>query len=802
MDRELGRRAALGVLLGGGVAGASLSPLNSYLEQFSPLSGTVWDAARWQRQSSVTSPYGDAELRYDDEGVPNIRADDEEALYFAAGYAHGTDRLFQMDLQRRLYHGRLAEVVGEAAVDTDEFHRQLRFTEAAETTVEHLRAEASDEVVAAGEAFVEGVNAAIEEETLPLEFQLLGYEPEPWTLVDSILMEKIISWTLTGSFRKLREQILRDHFGEELTKQLHPRRFDHDVPIIRDHHDAGPFGEGDPGDTAGNGEVAKRLVDWASQYEPVKPFASNSWLVDSDLAAGDAPILCNDPHLALQAPPVWYEIHLDGPTHRVRGVTFPGVPFVVIGENDHGAWGFTNAGGDVIDFYTYDEVDEETYVYGDEERSYDIETETIPVAGADDEEIELKSTVHGPMIEEDGYEVAIAWTGHAATNTTESIYDLTHSDSMETAREAILEFDSPTQNFLYADRDGGTLYQMTGRVPIRRVDGEEVVADTVFDGSAREGEWEGFEPFTRPSWEGFVPVEENPHVLNPSYISTANQRIVDDDRLTYHLSVGYAARHRGERIYDRMDRRVESGEAFDLEFMADLGRDSYNGIAERLVDPLVATARDSDRSRVQDAADTLADWEYHMDADSEAALIFDRWLRAFREAIVEDAFDEADLGSAYYPMLGALETIPEDSEWFGPRGRAAVMRQALRETLDELDEAGWETYGDVSNTGEINHPISGQIDLLSFLDYPTYRRGGSGDTVWNFSYSGPWGGGWEMLVDLDGDYRAMVAGGNVGRYFSPHYDDQLERWANGEYRTLSREIDGDLATEFTEGSRS
>ena len=817
MKRETTRRAVLAGALGAGVAGGLFSPVSSYLRQFAPLSGSVWGAARTSRQSTVESPHGTAEVRYDDEGVPHIEADDEAALYFAAGYVQATDRLFQMDFQRRLIRGTLSAVVGDVTLDSDTFHRQMMFAEAAEATADHVRETPAGPPA---EAYVDGVNAAIDGEALPLECRLLEYEPEPWTLADTMAVEKLIAWGLTGSFRTLRKALVTDTFGVEMADQLYPDRFDGVTPIIREHHDPGAFGAGlgiDPGGSREMGQTVNReVVDRLTAFEPPRTLGSNSWVVGPELAGGDAPIVSNDPHLQLQAPPIWYEMHLDGPAHRVRGVAFPGVPFPVIGENDHGAWGFTNVGADVIDFYTYDERDGgRAYRYGDGEREFDIETREIEVAGGENEEIEVKQSVHGPVIEEAQQAVGVAWTGHAATETTLAVYELTHSESVEDARAAAAKF-SPTQNLVYGDRDGNGLFQVTGRFPVRRIDGEVVRGDRIFDGSAREGEWGGFEPFVRPAgWDdsegedgdedgklAWVPFAENPHVENPDYLATANQLTVDDDHLAYYLGVDFDPGYRGERIYELLDERVESDEALDLEFLREVGRDTRSERAARLVDGLddgevsglVEAARESDDGDLTDAADTLEAWDYRMDPDSEGALLFDRWMAHYREELLAEAFEEADLGAEFYPRAGAIAQLPPDSQWFGPRRRGATMRAALRAALDEIDKEGYEVYGDISHTGQIGHPLQ-----LDFLAYPEHPRGGSGETVQNFDHSGPWGGSWEMQVDLDGEYLAVLPGGNSGRYFSPHYDDQIARWARGEYRSLSRDIEGDLAVEFTEG---
>lgn len=803
MKRTNTRRALLAAGLGVGITGASFSPARSYIDRFAPLSGRAWESARTDRRSEVESPYGPATVRYD-AGVPNVTADDEAALYFAVGYVHGSDRLFQMDVQRRLMRGELAAIAGEAAFESDRFHRQLYFREAAKATVDHLLEVGEAAFVTAGEAYVEGVNRALELEPLPFECQLLTYEPEPWTFTDAILIEKLIGWGLTGSVRTLRKALVRERFDDTLAEQLYPTRFEGATPIIREFHNAGPFGIDEQADTNERAisqtrrsrSVPKQLVDRFVRFETPPAVGSNSWLIGPDLTANGAPIVSNDPHLQLQAPPVWYEMNLDGPNHRVRGVTFPGVPFVVIGENDHGAWGFTNSGADTIDFYTYEtEANGQRYVYGDESRAFQVDEQIIDIADARPVTIETKRSVHGPVVEEAEREVGVAWTGHAATESAIGMYDLSHSTGVEQAREAIRKQDVPSQNFVYADRDGNTLYQLTGRLPIRRIDGEPVAGDRIFDGSAREGEWEGFAPFERPAWEGFVPFEDLPHVDNPDYLATANQQIVPDEQVGYYLADGYASPYRGARIYGLLEELLETDQVFDLEAMESIATDTYDGRAAALVEPLVQAARDSDDGELLAAANRLADWDFRMDPDSAPALLFHVWMDEYRAAIFDEPFEQADLGSAYYPSHGAIEQLPTDSAWFGPGGRAPVMREALRVALDRLRDESLDVYGDLAHTGVINHPLG-----IDFLGYPEIPRGGSGDTVWNFSPSGPWGSSWAMHVDLDGDFRALLAGGNDGRYFSDQYDDSIERWAHGDFRTLSREIEGDIAIQFREGS--
>ena len=783
MDIDTRRRALVGAILGGVAAGSSLSPVRSYLRRFAPLSGSAWASATDRTDRTVESPHGPAEVRYDDHGVPHVSADDERAAYFAVGYAQARDRLFQLDLQRRLMRGQLSAVVGEAALDSDEFHVRMDFAGAAETTWEHLSDTDTAPVV---RAFVDGVNACRENESLPLEFGLLEYEPDPWTPADTLLMEKQISWDLTGSFRTLRRATAAEKLGATAANELYPARLDHDAPIVRD-------GNGDGG-TAGRlsapsnppNDVGSALVDWLGDFESDPGVGSNSWVVSGEHTASGKPIVANDPHLTLMAPPVWYEMNLQYRDASVRGVTFPGVPFVVIGENDAGAWGFTNTGADVVDCYRY-ETDGDRYRYRGEWREFESETRTVAVADGRDREVAVKKTVHGPYLEREGEQVGVAWTGHTATETTLAVHRYATSDGMDDVLAATRHFDLPTQNLVYADRDGNTLFSVTGRIPVRRVDGERVRGDRIFDGSAGEGEWAGFEPFGVSSWEGFVPFEAKPHVRNPDYLATANQRVTADP----YLAEAYASPYRGRRIYAMLDERVNGDEPVDPAFVKEMQADTLDGRAVDLVPELVDAASDADD--LQSAVGTLSSWDYRMDRDSRGALLFVHWFDAFREAAVGDVLDSAGLGEQYYPRDWVLAHLDGD-RWFGEGDRTTAMVAALREAVETVESKGYETYGDYNDTGAITHPFD-----QSFLNYPALPTDGSSHTVNNYRIDSAVGSSWRMVCPMDGDSVAILPGGNSGDYFSDHYRDQLRAWADVEYRSMTRELRGETTVTVEEG---
>ena len=802
MNANTTRRAVLAALVGGGVTGAALSPARGFLDGFAPLSGRVWRSTRQRLPGEVESPYGEATVTYDDYGVPHVEADEERAAFYAVGYVHAADRLFGMDLIRRRMEGTLAAAVGEPGIADDEFAAKMDFRAAARASAQTLEGTDAHEMLV---AYRDGVNAYVDERPLSLEFDLLDYEPREWTVEASLLVGLQVSWGLTGNFGTLRRSILRDRLDPGTFDTLYPERFDHGEPILREGEVGGEisgagveprFGEEPTADPA--------LVDWLARFEPPDLLGSNSWVVSGEHTESGEPVVCNDPHLTLMVPPVWYEQHVRAGGANVRGVAFPGIPFVIIGENDHCAWGFTNTGADVIDFYSYEIEDGgERYRYRGEWREFDRESRTIEVAGGDDREIEVKKTVHGAYIEEEvGDEtrhVGVAWTGLSGTREADAIYRFSHAESLEEFRSGLELFDAPTQNVVYADRDGRTLFHVTGKIPIRRIDGEVVDGDRVFDGSAGEAEWEGFTSYGESSWDGFIPFEEKPGVVDPDVLATANQRVADDPE--YPIGSTFAAGFRGIRIHEVLDEAIAEGN-LDREFQTDLQTDTLD-IRARMLVPEILDAREEMPEEAEPWLDALENWGYHMDRDSAAALVFQRWYDKFREAtwtgfFREQGLDDAEFGESYWPSEWVLVNLAADGEAEDEvfdGDRAAVMADAMAEAVAEIDEEGWEVYGDYNRT-TIDHPFGGEV---AALNYPRYPTDGTGFTVKNFHDGAVVGASWRMISPMDDESLGIVPGGNDGSYFSAHYDDQLRMWADGEYKPLTGDVpDGEPTATFRE----
>ncbi|QLD89779.1 penicillin acylase family protein [Natronomonas salina] len=785
MDRYTTRRGLLGAIVGAGVGGAALSPAGDLLDSFAPPSGRAWRTTRGEVPEEVSSPHGDATVTYDDYHVPHVEADDELAAYYAVGYAQAADRLFEMDLIRRLMDGRLAAAVGERGVESDVFHAKMDFRGAAEASREAL---AGSRVETVSEAYVDGVNAYIDSGPEPLEFGLAGYDARKWTVVDTLLVGTQISWGLTGSFAPLRRAVLRERLDADDYRRLYEEPFDHGAPILREGTDGEVSGVGgSPGAAGSLRGVDPSFVDWLSTHEPPRLWGSNHWAVSGEHTDSGSPILAYDPHLTLMAPPVWYEQRVTVGDVDVRGATFPGIPFVIVGENRHGAWGFTNTGADVVDHYTY-EVDGDEYRYDGEWREFDAEPRTIEVSGGEDREIQVRKTVHGAYVdrEVDGEtrHVGVAWTGMSGTRESQAIYEFGRTTGVDDYREAIRKMDVPTQNALYVDGEN-VYYHVTGKTPIRRDDGEVIRGDRVFDGSAGEAEWDGFEPFGQSDWSGFVPFEEKPGVLNPGYVGTANQRPVDDP--TYPIGQEYASGFRGARIYERLDSRIEGGDPVDAEFMQSLQNDTLDIRARMLVPDLLDAIEPTDDNEQWFRA--LEEWDYRMDRDSEAALVFHRFYEQFREATWRDDFEALDLDEEWWPQEWPLVTLPEDDPFFGG-DRAAVLAEAFEAAVEEVEEEGWSVYGDYQRT-TIDHQFGGQVPALN---YPRYPVGGTAYTVFNVHDDAGAGSSWRQISPMDGPSLSVIPGGQSGSYFSAHYDDQLRMWADGEYKSMAFETPDDSET--------
>ena len=778
-----------------GVFGSGLLTLTA------PFSGTAWETVDRGGQETVETPYGPATVRYDRHGVPHVEADSTEALYYAVGYTQARDRLFQMDLFRRQMAGNLSTVAGEATVESDRFHRQMDFEGAAEAQWDQLE---DTEVGDPLRAYSAGVNAYIDTGTLPVEFRLNDYRPTEWSPADTLLVGKRATWGLSGEFSDLRRATVQNRVPNSTA--LYPDQLDHDSSILElaeKGRTASPPTTGGSAETTVESDYTG-LYDSLAQFERGQGIGSNNWVVSGNRSATGEPMLANDPHLQLFAPPVWHEMQLSGPETEVHGVSFPGVPMPLIGQTDDVAWGITNVGADVTDLYTYEWRGEEYYHDGRWQEAT-VETETIDVRNGPDETVEVRKTTHGPVLEREGQTVAVSWLGLTGTREPLAFYGFTQADGMGEFRDSLRNFDIPASNIVAMSDAGETFYRPSGTYPIRRTNGTEVRGDRVFNGSADEGTWRGFEPYGESDFSsaGFVDYEDVPRIENPTAMGTANQRLADDMDFYLGTSSHFADPYRGQRVDEMLESSLEDG-GIDREEMRAMQRDTRSLAAEQFV-PHALSATDRMSPDARQAAQRLDSWDYEMDRDSRAALIYDRWLTHYRNMTFSDEFYANGLDESYYPKLWTLGRLPPDSRWFDDRStmrvetRADIAARAMNATVREIDREGWDTYGDV-NRLQVDHPFGG-TDAAAFLNYPRHPMDGGPYTLFNFrAESSPQAGSsWRMIVGPDSGI-GVRPGGNIGNYWSDNYvGEDLDRWRLGQYRQLWTNPGGKPDIRFVEG---
>jgi len=407
----------------------------------------------------------------------------------------------------------------------------------------------------------------------------------------------------------------------------------------------------------------------------------------------------------------------------------------------------------------------------------------------------VEKTVHGALIEKDGFRVAVAWTGF--TNTTEALalYRYNYARNIEEFIEGLKLFCVPAQNVVYADVYGNTMYYPAGKYPIRIVDGKEVAGNMLFNGSAGEGEWRGFRAFGFSTWEGFIPFEEIPHAINPDYIGTANQELGYGKHYLGD-SMYFLEPYRGMRIYEMLEELMASKKLRVEDFMM-MQRDTKSKVAEFFLPFLFETYPKMDE-KMKNYADKLKNWDLRMEKESEGALIFSIWLDHF----IRETFDEfysAGLDSEYLPRLYVVQNLPPESQWFDDKrtpeveNRSDIAFRAFKLAIEEIEKNGYKKYGDF-NRLNIQHPFSKVVGFFNYREIPM-----SGDewTVFNFHRSINYGGSvyqagssWRMIVSFDDDY-CVIPGGNSGNFLSRNYDDQLVLWAEGKYKKYDFKLGGD-----------
>ena len=734
-------------------------------------------SASYAQPSHVVLPGLKAPVKVarDHRSIPYISAGGENDLYYVQGYVTASDRLWQMDMMRRLACGETAELSGRMTLEEDKRWRRLGFAKIAEESYQHL----SPELRSALDNYARGVNAyiaSLDDAAMPMEFRILQYKPRPWTPADTLVIGKILADALSSTWRlDLLKAALQAALPKEKLDQLADVRTEYDVIMFgRDSNAARVSGSfaADPIDpeTVAAADQLQQLRDRSLArlgFFAEDLAASNNWVISGKRTADGKPILANDPHLAPTAPGVWYMSHLETPTMRVAGVTFPGVPGIVLGHNEHIAWGATNVGPDVQDLYveTFDADGKVKTAAGWETPS--TRKETINVRSnllkpdTQPETLDVVETRNGVVIlEEGGKRYALKWTARDPRNADfEAFFKLNRAKNWDEFRSALSTYRGATQNFVYADTMGNIGWQIAGGVPTRRKgDGS-----LPYDGSSNDGEW-----------TGYIPLDELPYLFNPpsGLIVTANQRIVGTDYKYPQLIRDFAAPWRARRLFNLLADEKKA----TMDTVRDAQHDAYNIPLHDLAKEIVKANAASEQT-----ISVLKSWDGRMTPESTAALVAND-IRACLANRIADANRPAPAGAIRERVLD--RAVRERSKLWLPAGvpdYESMMRRCDSDVAAGLekrlgaDRSKW-TWGTVS-ASRFPHPLAAAPLIGGQFKTPTVGLSGSGQTP-NVASSVSM-----RLIASPGNWdatRHVVPLGQSGDVRSPHFRDQFDLWRKGE----------------------
>ena len=728
------------------------------------------------------------EILRDAEGIPHVFAKSERDTWTALGYLHAQDRLWQMEFQRRVAAGRLSEVLGERTFDIDKVTRTLGIARMSQAIVDAMDAPTRDALV----AYAQGVNAFLDTDpTLPVEFLVLRVKPEPWKPADSVGWLLMMAWDLSGNWRSEAARM-------RLLALLGPERLAEFLPAY-------------PGDTAAP------LPDFSALYAGLEGVAgamlalspgtedaigSNSWAVAGTQSATGKPLLANDPHLGLQVPALWYLAHLSSPTGNVVGGTLPGVPFVVLGRNDHIAWSMTTTNGDVQDLYIerLDPKDPGRYLTPTGSAAFDTREEVIRV-GSEERRLSVRSTRHGPVFSDAigsleklaprGHVIALAWAALDPGNATARAgLGMNRARNRDEFLAALRDFHSPQQNIVYATDEGHIGFVAPARIPVRH-------PDNLAQGRIPVPGWEA-----KYDWQGWIPFEDLPASVDPSRgrLVTANHKITPPGYKPF-IAVDWFPPYRADRI----EALLAPQSRHTLTTFAQIQADALSPLAHAMHPHIAAAMPATEAGRRAKAL--LQAWDDVMSPGSPAPLVFAAWHRELTRLVYGD-----ELGASFNDFWELRAQFMTDVM----SGRDGMGRWCddvrTKEVEDCLELAGraldlaaadlearygnatsW-SWGAAHASASDHRPFGSIPGLARLFDVAVPTAGDSYSVnVGAFTirdpdrpYANRHAGSLRALYDLSDLDRSlfMQSTGQSGNIMSPWYSNLAQRWAAVEYVTI------------------
>ncbi|MES2704866.1 MAG: penicillin acylase family protein [Bacteroidota bacterium] len=752
--------------------GKLLDPVNGSLANADPVDED------FTAELDLPAMKGAATVWFDDRLVPHIHAANDHDLYFIEGYVHAKFRLWQMDMETRAAAGRVAEVVGEKALQFDRKQRRKGMGYAAENSLRAMEAEPRTKLMM--DAYTEGINAYIASlsyRELPIEYKLMGFRPERWTNLRSALLLKFMADDLTGRSYDIAYTYLRDVLPAWQFELLFPEKVMGSTPVI-------------PGGTVWDSTTLATPVapsdslafprfkpaDFGERHEEGK--GSNNWVVSGSRTASGAPILCNDPHLGLNLPSLWYEVQLQAPGINVYGASLPGTPGVVIGFNDNISWGFTNNYRDVKDFYLIKPVtgNSNSYWFAGRHLDYSKRIEHIAIKGRPDITDTVRYTIHGPLMYDERYNdksgmrqnLAMCWMAHRATNEMLCVYLLNRAGNYNEYVNAIMNFQCPAQNMAYADRAGNIALWGQGQY-VNKWKGQGKFVMNGADSSTL--------------WGSLIPMRENPHVFNPQqgFVSSANQSVTDTTYPYYYN--GDFVELRAWRINYVLGNLQKA----TVQDMFALQNDNYSLLAAQALPIMLTNLPSKLTPAEQKYVNLLRSWDHLLEPGSEAATVFQVWWAVLYNELWKGVLVSVPdhiwplqersmqlMSDSVFMMQGLGNCAPMDNNCT----RIANSFHLAADSLAKLERTVGLQWHKVKNTS-VSH-----LTKLAPFSYDHLDIGGWGNTV-NATKSDQ-GPSWRMVVQMGKEIEAygVYPGGQSGNPGSKYYASFLQHWAKGKYYRL------------------
>lgn len=761
-------------------------------------------------QGIITSSkiISDIEIYRDSFAVPYIFAENDNDAAFALGYVHAQERLFTMDFIRRAGEGRLSEILGDEAVPFDNMFRTVGI----KRNILRNYSRIDPSVISLLQSYSDGVNAYIEERkgNYSIEFDVLGYQPEKWKPLHSLIIIKMMAWELNMSWwTDLTFSELIQKLGEKKALEILPDYPENAPTIIADNF---KYLSAINSSLVETDKAFRNFIGWTGTH-----IGSNNWVVNANKSTSGKPIIANDPHLAFSAPGKWFAATVNSKEGwETSGVTLPGVPGIVIGKGENISWVLTNVMNDDADFYIekLDSSDSKYSVDG-QWRDLRIIKDTIKVKNGKDRVIEIKETHRGPIIsdihtfnfiyntaESEFPPISMKWLGNEFSDEMLGFYKINKAKNWNQFREGVKYFGIPGQNFVYADTTGNIGYIMGARIPLRKKNNPTLV----FDGTNTENDW-----------QGYVPVEEIPVVLNPkeNFITSANNKILKDFK--YHISNLWEPSSRIDRIYELLNSKEKHSAEDFKKYQMDITSPYAKLITSHIVKAFEGIKIND--NNLKTAIELLSEWDFNLKKQSQTPSIYVVTLKYLLHNIYYD-----ELGDDLFNRFVFLANVPfrsllrvldkpeslifDDISTAKTESKNEIIRKSFADALTFLEEnlgkdlTNWQ-WGRL-HTVTFKHAFSGNFSLLDkYINIGPYEIGGDGTTINNteypfsesidkypmFSHSefenilGP---SMRYIYDFakPDQYYLILTTGQSGNVMSDNYRDQTPYWLQGKYMLI------------------